>query len=84
MLCDVVVARLRRHWDGEVGVFFSAGADEKAEALPVEGDAVDVPERGHEDRDTGVVVCEPDRVRKGLAREGTVFTRVADEDRLGG
>ena len=43
---------------------FSDGADEKAEALPVEGDFVglDVPERGHEDRDLDVVVCEPERV----------------------
>ena len=60
---------------------FSAGADENAEALPVEGDAVgpDVPKRGHEDRDLDVVVCEPDRVRVGTFREVAVLT-----SRLGG
>ena len=48
--------------DGRV---FVTGADEKAGALPVEGGAVglDVPERGHEDRDLAVVVCEPDRAQ---------------------
>ena len=55
-------------------------------ALPVEGDAVglDVPERGHEDRDPDVVVCEPDRVRVGLFRVVFVLTRVVDGDRLCG
>ena len=38
--------RLRCPRDGEDGRVFAAGADEKAEALPVEGGAVDVPERG--------------------------------------
>ena len=61
-------------------------ADVKAETLPVEGDAVglDVPERGHEDRDLDVVVCEPDRVRVGLFRVVFVLTRVVDGDRLSG
>ena len=54
--------------------------------MPVEGVAVglDVPERGHEDRDLGVVVCEPNRVRVGLFREVAVLTRVVDGDRLSG
>ena len=61
---------------------FVAGADEKAEALPVEGGAVglDVPKRGHEARDLGVVVCEPDRVRGGPFRVVAVLTRVVDRD----
>ena len=42
-----------------------AGADGEAEALPIEGGGLNagVPERGREDRDLGVVICEPDRVR---------------------
>ena len=50
---------------GEDGRVMATGADEEAEALPVEGGAagLDVPERGHEDRDLGVVVCEPDHLR---------------------
>jgi len=58
----------------------------QAEALPIEGGAVglDVPERGHEDRDLDVVVCEPDRVRVGLFRVVFVLTRVVGGGRLSG
>ena len=70
----------------KMGVFFSAGADEKAEALPIEGGAMglDVPERGREDRDLDVVVCEPDRVRVSLFRVVFALTRLVDGDRMSG
>ena len=45
---------------------------------------LDVPERGHEDRDLGVVVCESDRVRGRPRPEVAVLTRVVDGDRMSG
>ena len=52
--------------------------------MPVEADALglDIPERGHEDLDLGVVVCEPGRVQVGLFREVAVLTRAVDGDLL--